>query len=113
MLASDLLGRRVVDSEGREIGVLRDVRVDSHLPQEELRARWLVVGGHELAHRFGYVDGRTRGPALLMLLLRRGRRDQAVAVPVESVASWGPTVVRLASTAERVARPVDEAMKEW
>ncbi|GGL39203.1 hypothetical protein H9L10_13135 [Phycicoccus endophyticus] len=108
MRASELLGRPVVDSEGHSLGPVRDLRLDHGATAGRVRARWVVVGGHELAHRLGYVDGRTRGPAVLARLLRGGWRDTALAVPVAAVASWGPDVVRLSRPATETARPVSE-----
>jgi sporulation protein YlmC with PRC-barrel domain len=111
--ATDLLGSLVVDADGAEVGVLRDLRVDAELHGDRLRVRWLLVGGHELAHRFGYVDGRTRGPWLLERMLRRGGRDTGLAVRAESVQEWTPGRVVLTAPAERVAVAVEEAAREW
>ncbi|MFI7585467.1 PRC-barrel domain-containing protein [Spongisporangium articulatum] len=113
MHASDLLGRPVLDADGRDLGPLRDLRVDPHLQDGRLPVRWLVVGGHDLAHRFGFVDGRTRGPAVLLRLLRGGRRDTALAVAATDVASWGPDVVRLRGAAADVTRNVADVSGEW
>ncbi len=113
MRASDLLGSLVVDADGAEVGVLRDLRIDAELHEDRLRVHWLVVGGHELAHRFGYLDGRTKGPWLLERILRRGPRDTALAVRADAVADWGPGRVVLTGTADRVAVPVEEAAREW
>jgi hypothetical protein len=112
MRASDLLGSPVVDSEGVVIGPLRDVRIDPEPQDGRLAVHWLVIGGRELAHRFGYFDGRTKGPWLLDRLLR-GRSDSAVAVRATAVAEWGPDRVVLSGPASRDVMPIEEAAAQW
>lgn len=113
MHASELIGSPVEDCDGRRLGPLQDLRVDAPDGRERLVLRWLVVGGGNLAHRFGYIDGRTHGPALLERLVRRGDRDRAIAVPAAAVASWGPDTIRLRETADACARPVEDAAAHW
>ena len=113
MRASDLLGLPVVDAEGVVLGPLRDLRVDRDRVEGGLQVRWLVVGGQELAHRFGYVDGRTRGPWLLERLLRGRSADTALAVPASAVRSWGPERVELTEARERAVVPVETAAQQW
>jgi len=70
---SDLLGRRVVDVDGSDVGEVRDVRLVQDGPlegvQAALRLDGLVVGGHgALSVRLGYHRNHVRGPALLRSL---------------------------------------------
>ena len=113
MRATDILGLPVVDRYGIELGPLRDLRIDGDLDAGPLRVRWLVVGGHETAHRFGYVDGRTRGPWLLKWLLRHGGEDTALAVPAASVKSWGPDRIVLEGRRDDAAVAVEQAAQSW
>lgn len=112
MRASELLAGQVVDSTGTTLGPLRDLRVDVDPDDGTVAVRWLVIGGRELAHRFGYFDGRTRGPMLLDRLLR-GSHDSAVAVPASAVASWGPGRVVLRGPGDVHAVPIEEAARRW
>lgn len=113
MLGSELLGMPVVDADGTDLGPVRDVRVDARPTDGRLTVRWLVVGGRELAHRFGYIDGRTRGPWLLERLLRGDRHDDAIAVRATDVAQWGPDVISLRARADQVRVPLERAAQEW
>jgi len=112
MRGSDLLGLPVVDVSGAVLGPLRDLRIDGDERDGRLTVRWLVVGGREWAHRFGYIDGRTRGPWLLERLLR-GSSDSAVAVAASAVAQWGPDQVLLSEPAGAAAVPVETAARTW
>lgn len=109
MRATDLIGSRVVDASGRDLGPLRDLRVGSVAVDGALPLLHLVIGGRHLAHLFGYVDSRTTGPALIKNLLRRGGRDSAVVVPASAVTDWTPPILRLGQDAEQVAIPIEEA----
>lgn len=110
MRSSELLGSMVADSAGATVGPVRDVRLAQTPVEGRLQIESLVVGGHELAHRFGYVDGRTKGPALIKWVLRRGSRDKAVVVAASNVATWGPGTIILSGTTSEVAIPIEQAL---
>lgn len=94
MLASDLLGRTVTDSDGHDVGILHDLRV--RLPSapgvEAPVVVQLVVGPADLrcrlAHAWGFAQDRHqgRGPGLLRLLVGTGRGARSL--PSAAVASW-------------------------
>lgn len=89
MRASELLGRGVVDASGRALGPVRDVRLSSGA-DGRLRVSGLVLGGGRLAsmaHRWGYVEGRARGPWLFRALTAHAAR-RARFLPVERVSRW-------------------------
>lgn len=106
MLLSDLLGATVVDAEGRNLGPVRDVRA-RRSDDGRLRVHSIIVGGHRLAHTFGYIDQRSRGPWLLRRLATSGGRGTAVAIPAELVSEWD-TPVRLAVPAQDLPASTDE-----
>jgi sporulation protein YlmC with PRC-barrel domain len=99
MLASELLGTRVVDSEGVELGRVDDVRVRQDGPMIEgfgaaLRLSGLVVGPGGLAVRLGYVRHGVQGPALVRWwAIRRERR--CLLVPWDQVETCDVDVVTL------------------
>lgn len=70
--ASDLLGTRVVDRDGRSLGRVRDLRLrvdgDGH------RIEGLVMGRGVIAERLGYAYGEVAGPWLLAVVMRRAAR---------------------------------------
>jgi hypothetical protein len=74
MRLNDLLGYRVVDAAGDEIGGVADVRLVQDGPllpsmQAALRVDGLIVVEHRATHLFGYE--RHVGPALLRWLVHR------------------------------------------
>jgi hypothetical protein len=76
----------VHDVDGRDLGHVRDVRLDPDAAEDGLHARGLVVGDRLLAQRLGTPTGVVRGPALLAWWLRR-RRSRLRWVPWDAVAS--------------------------
>jgi len=93
MRASELLSSEVVDVAGRRLGPVRDVR----LSREGFRVVGPVVGEGPfalIAHRWGYAEGRARGPALIAATCRSAIR-RARFVSAESARDWGPGVIRL------------------
>lgn len=70
--ASDLLGTRIVDRDGRSLGRVRDLRLgvdgDGH------RIEGLVTGRGVIAERLGYAYGDVAGPWLLGVVMRRAAR---------------------------------------
>jgi hypothetical protein len=96
MRASDLLGRPVIDVDGRRVGVVTDLRcVKEAAPDGAwgvLRLDALVVDERQLGARLGY-DRHQRSPALLGGLMRR-LHGRATVIPWSSVESWTPTEIR-------------------
>jgi sporulation protein YlmC with PRC-barrel domain len=84
MRVSDLLDQPVHDRDGREIGIVHDVRLvqDAASPEgEDLRFRVdaLVVGRAGVAARLGYVRNGVRGPWLVKALAtRREQRTEEI-----------------------------------
>lgn len=109
MRSTELIGSRVLDASGRDLGPLRDLRVGSEPVDGALPVLHLVIGGQHVAHLFGYVDDRTAGPLLIKHLLRRGGRDSTIVVPASAVRDWTPPTLRLNQDAEQVAIPIEEA----
>ena len=98
-LLSELLRSEVVDSDGRKLGSVDDVRLVQDGPilpgfGAALRVDGLVVGAGSLAVRLGYHRQRVKGPALLEAIFGRLER-RAHFVPWELVAEWDGSVVRL------------------
>lgn len=108
MRASELLGRPVLDATGTALGIVHDLQV--RLPADAADAAEapeadtadadasthptvvrLVVGPDDfrcrLAYSWGYAQSRSRGPALLRVLLA-GQGSRARAVAVGDVISW-------------------------
>jgi hypothetical protein len=74
MRLNELLGRRVLDGSGDDIGWVADVRLVQDGPlqpsmQAALRVTGLIVVEHHATRLFGY--GRHVGPALLRWLVHR------------------------------------------
>lgn len=107
VLLSDLLGSTVLDADGRELGPLQDVRARRDAGEGRLKLHSIVVGGHRLAHSFGYVEGRTTGPWLLRRLVTSRGGGEAAIVPVRMVADWNPPV-RLSVAARDLPQSTDE-----
>ena len=79
MRLSDLLGRPVVDADGRRLGEVKDVRLVQDGPYvegfgQQLRVEGLLVGGGALGTRLGITRVDLRGPWPLTALVRRLER---------------------------------------
>ena len=108
MRASELLASQVVDSNGRPLGPVRDIRVE----RDGFRVVGLVVGKGafaRVAHGWGYAEGRAQGPALLSWLTRRATR-RARFIPADRVVDWGPGTVRIGGDA-RELEPLTEELR--
>lgn len=92
MKATDLLGSRVVDRHGEEVGTVRDLRAR---PEDGgLTLCGLVVGRGAIAERLGYAYGEVEGPWVVARLMQRlGRRARYVAW--EDVGEFSDGVLRL------------------
>lgn len=115
MRADDLLGVDVVDDRtGRRLGTVHDLRV---VHEDRGRGPRLMVVGLVLgprpadgpAHRFGFVEKRAAGPALLRALTTRGVRD-ARYVDARAVVGWGSSPLRVRD--EAALRPMDEVVSQ-
>ncbi|GAB2575127.1 hypothetical protein [Kribbella endophytica] len=94
MRLNELLGRRVVDAEGNDIGGVADIRLVQDGPllasqQAALRIDGLIVVEKRATRLFGYE--RHVGPALLRWLVHR-RLGQVWYLPWEDVAEVTETV---------------------
>lgn len=113
MRADDLLGAGVVDdSTGRRLGTVHDLRVvhEDRGQGPRLMVLGLVLGPRPAdgpAHRFGFVEKRAAGPALLRALTAQGVRD-ARYVDARAVVGWGPSELRVCD--ESALRPIDEVV---
>jgi sporulation protein YlmC with PRC-barrel domain len=89
MRASELLGRRVLDGDGREVGIVHDVVVrlgdDGRVSVSGLVVAPATVRAR-LAHAWGYAQGRARGPAVLRSWVMAGTPSEVV--PAARVRSW-------------------------
>lgn len=90
MRAGELVGRAVVEHDGRPLGVCTDVRCwrepTGAGAAPGLRLAGLVVSPRHAGSLLGYERGRLQGPHLLARLVRRLHRG-AVVVPWEDVES--------------------------
>ena len=103
MRASELLGTRVVDRSGEGVGAVRDLLVAAGASGDRaLGHRPRVVGlivdegglATQLAHAWGYAEGRSTGPAPLAKLAARAAAS-ARYVAADQVGEWGPDSIRL------------------
>ena len=99
MRASDLLGARVVDAGGAELGTVSDVRLVQDGPLlgtwgAALRVAGLVVSPRRSGSYLGYDRGGVRGPWLVAHVVRWLHRH-AVYVGWEDVAACESGTVRL------------------
>ena len=79
MLLSELLGRRVVTTDGDELGRVHDVVLVQDGPmgangRAGLRLHALAVGTRSFGSQLGYAQGTVRGPWLLRALFGRSPR---------------------------------------
>lgn len=74
MKATELLGAEVVDTRGRRLGKVHDVRLARTHPNERWHIETLVVGPSAFAYRLGYAEEDVRGPCLLAALAARLNR---------------------------------------
>jgi hypothetical protein len=111
MHLSDLMSSRAIDCDGTEIGRVGDVRLVQDGPVllpfgAAFRVEGLVVGGHSLATRLGFLRGSLRGPVLLravfVALERRSRY-----VDWSDVVSWDGRTVRIAKRRDELGPVVD------
>jgi hypothetical protein len=96
---SDLLGSRVVDAAGNDVGIVHDAVAVQDGPVEVgfgalLRVDALHIGGNGFAARLGYTSDDVKGPWMLKVLFRFLLR-RGVEVPWSMVERWDGDVVRL------------------
>ena len=85
MRLAELLGCRLYDRDGTELGTVHDVRFIADGPPYEgtgkpsYRLAALIVGSSAVGHRLGYVQHEMKGPwPLPWLFSRLGRRSYLV-----------------------------------
>jgi sporulation protein YlmC with PRC-barrel domain len=99
MRLNELLGQRVVDRDGADIGGVADVRLEQDGPlltsmQRALRIDGLIVVEHRATRLFGYE--RHVGPALLRWLVHR-RLGEVWYLPWDDVDRLSDGVVTITS----------------
>ena len=109
MRLNELLGQRVVDSTGAEIGGVGDVRLVQDGPlltsmQRALRIDGLIVVEHRATRLFGYE--RHVGPALLRWLIHR-RLGEVWYLPWSEVDRIADGTVTI-TTARTDLKPLEE-----
>jgi hypothetical protein len=78
---AELTGARLVDSTGREVATVHDVRLTQDGPVHEataraaFRVRALVVGSGHVGLHLGYGGRESRGPTMLRVPLERLARN--------------------------------------
>lgn len=106
MRISELLGARVVDDDGAELGRVHDVRLtvserDGRVAT--LRVAGLVVGGDgplsRAAHAWGYAEGRAQAP-LVLRRLTAGAVRRSRFVPARRVEAWELPVIRISGSGD-------------
>lgn len=97
MRAGELLGLPVLDSAGRRMGIVVDLRCGKQAAPDgawgRLRLESLVVDERRVGSRLGY-DRHERSPALVRGIMRR-LHGRSTVVAWSQVADWSATGVRL------------------
>lgn len=104
MRAVELIGCHVVDSDGRRIGTVHDLRLVAGPQTHGLsgyRLDALVTGSASIGSRVGYAGGRTSGPWPLPQLFARLSREVHV-VPWREVGEIDEKLIRLRVPASRL-----------
>jgi hypothetical protein len=88
MKASDLIGRSVIDSAGRQVGVVTDLRCIQDGPLRGAmaapRVHYVIISRRRVGSLLGYDRRSQQGPWLIRLIVRRLHRRLAI-VPWESI----------------------------
>ena len=88
MKASDLIGRPVLDSTGRRLGVVTDLRCVQDGPLRGAmaapRIHQVILSSRRVGSMLGYQRPEQQGPLLVRLLVRWLHRNRMV-VPWESI----------------------------
>ena len=88
MKASDLIGRPVVDTTGRRVGIVTDLRCIQDGPLRGAmaapRVHQVILSSRRLGSMLGYQRPEQRGPWLVRLIVRWLHRDLMV-VPWEAI----------------------------
>lgn len=79
MKATDLLGAEAVDTDGRRLGRVHDIRLARSGHDTPWHIDAVIVGPAALAYRLGYSEHAVTGPWLLAALARwLGRRNRPI-----------------------------------
>ncbi len=88
MKASDLIGRRVIDADGTDLGVVTDLRCVQDGPvrgsMAAPRLRELIVNRRRVGSLLGYDRRDQQGPWLIRIIVRRLHRE-LVFIPWDDV----------------------------
>jgi sporulation protein YlmC with PRC-barrel domain len=107
MRLADLLGARVVDADGAELGIVHDVGLVQDGPivgtfGAALRAHWLLVGASATWSRLGVDRRSTHAPGLVKAIARIGARPWQV--PWSAIDTIGDAEIRLRVTGDDLSR---------
>ncbi len=109
MRLAEIIGCRVFDPDGAELGSVHDVRFVADGPayggegDPAYRLHALIVGGLAVGHRLGYTGSRDMaGPKLFEWVFRRLARHSFV-VPWEDVASFRPPRIEISKRRPELA----------
>jgi hypothetical protein len=103
MRAGELIGRRVRDAAGRDLGAIREIRAEATPRSDglpELVVRGVIVGRTRV-RLFGYQRHDQRGPAVLVAFIRWLHRHTRYV-------AWDDLDLDLTETEIRVRRPFAE-----
>lgn len=92
MRASEIIGRRVLDPHGRDIGRVHDIRIERS--GDAYRICGLTVGPVAVAQRLGYGRGQMNGPWPLTVLFR-ALASRSLFVPWADVVSLPSGAVQI------------------
>ncbi|MEA2433736.1 MAG: hypothetical protein QOG54_1193 [Actinomycetota bacterium] len=90
MRASEILGKKVIDSDGKEVGRVFELEAEQSGPQvnDRLGRAWrvehLLVGGAAVLLRLGFQHRHLRGPVGLRMLAHRLRGYRIPWTAIES-----------------------------
>ena len=118
MRISELIGAKVVDGDGADLGCVHDVRITVAARRgraTSLRVAGLVIGSggwlSRAAHRWGYAEGRAEAPLALKWLTSRATLKSRF-VPARRVEAWGPQLIRISGAGDQLKRTIERVRGE-
>jgi len=107
MRATDLLGSRVIDSDGRNLGRIHDLRfrVEGRPETHDLTLVLVAISCSQITrgHAMGYGSGDMKGPWPLKAIFGR-IHSRVLEIPWAEVANHGSGEVRLATASSQSGR---------